>query len=692
MSTIPINTVRKKGSADIISSQQLFLKILAGLLFFALTACYVAPQPNIEQYQPKDNHPWETDQSVSDTTTNISISSAQPAEININFADQVAITHRLGLGFVKDFDISPDGETVALSTSQGVFLYEFTELVQIRKVEQSGVNASIAFSPNGKFLASSVGQNVRMINMDTGEVEFTFEGDSGNISCLRFSPDGVTLIAGTNDGAISFWDTGEAELLFTIDLDGVGIASLVHSADGTLFAAGNNKGDVYVVQASDGKQRYLFKGNVGKVDALGYSPKGEYLAVGSADDSTVRIWSISTGEIVRNLEGHTGGVTTLSYSSNNMILAVGGDDGVIRMWDWERGRIQQKFNWTGEAVHQLKFSPDGSILMAIYSPAAVILWDPANGNILRKIEGHRSYVNDVKYSIDGSFVASASRDTTVILWDMENGGISTILQHDASVRTIDFSPDGEYLAAGLADGTIVFWHIDDWKLAYSRFLGERVWDIAYSPDGRLFAATGVNASSESIIRVWQVSDMTLLYEKGSRRRTYTYCLAFSPDSSELISGGSNGIATVRYAAHGGTLYTNGEIDLDKKIFDLIYSNDGKIIATAVTSTSTNDKRNHIQLWNSSELLVGLTGHNLERRNDYVNALVFSPDDLLLASGADDNRIILWSVMDWEKLASLSGHLNSVTSLDFSPDGKELVSGSLDNTVFVWGIPQSDNAP
>ncbi|KAE8443107.1 hypothetical protein EG329_002351 [Mollisiaceae sp. DMI_Dod_QoI] len=78
------------------------------------------------------------------------------------------------------------------------------------------------------------------------------------------------------------------------------------------------------------------------------------------------------------------------------------------------------------------------------------------------------------------------------------------------------------------------------------------------------------------------------------------------------------------------------------------------------------------------------GYNDEEKQEfYVNAIAFSPDGSLLASGSADQMVRLWDIAKGEIRLLLDGHSGRVNSVCFSPDGKQIVSGSDDMTIRVW---------
>ncbi|KAG8924517.1 hypothetical protein FRC02_010366 [Tulasnella sp. 418] len=78
------------------------------------------------------------------------------------------------------------------------------------------------------------------------------------------------------------------------------------------------------------------------------------------------------------------------------------------------------------------------------------------------------------------------------------------------------------------------------------------------------------------------------------------------------------------------------------------------------------------------ILFTLRGHDGQ-----VQTVAYSPNGGLLASGSDDNRVIIWDSRTGAEIHSLEGHSAMVLAIAFSPDGNLIASGSHDKSVRIW---------
>ncbi|KAG8935735.1 hypothetical protein FRC03_008440, partial [Tulasnella sp. 419] len=78
------------------------------------------------------------------------------------------------------------------------------------------------------------------------------------------------------------------------------------------------------------------------------------------------------------------------------------------------------------------------------------------------------------------------------------------------------------------------------------------------------------------------------------------------------------------------------------------------------------------------ILFTLTAHSGD-----INAVAYSPDGGLLATGSDDKKVIIWDSRTGAQIHSLEGHSESISSVDFSPNDKLVASGSYDRSVRIW---------
>ena len=106
-----------------------------------------------------------------------------------------------------------------------------------------------------------------------------------------------------------------------------------------------------------------------------------------------------------------------------------------------------------------------------------------------------------------------------------------------------------------------------------------------------------------------------------------------------------------------------------------FSPDGKLLASG-------DRENLVTLW---EAATGRKVRELRGHTNWIRCLGFSPDGATLASGGTDGTLRLWETATGRELRRFQGHEGEIHALCFFADGKTLASGGQDMTVRLWEV-------
>ena len=88
-----------------------------------------------------------------------------------------------------------------------------------------------------------------------------------------------------------------------------------------------------------GELTQTLTGHSGWILAIAYSPDGQWLYSGAADD-TIKVWSVATGMCVKTLVGHQSWVWSVAVSGCGRFLASASEDETIRIWDVATGELR----------------------------------------------------------------------------------------------------------------------------------------------------------------------------------------------------------------------------------------------------------------------------------------------------------------------------------------------------------------
>jgi WD40 repeat protein len=534
------------------------------------------------------------------------------------------------------------------------FAWQPKELVAVygeHRGHHWGRVVSLSFSRDGKQVIS-VGSDrvVRTWAVATGRevaatrLHFSPPLISWDHCRAAFSPDQKTLAISCDDDRVKLFDLATGKERSALDTGGLPGVSVFTSDSRTLFTA-SLQGPVKVWDVATGKQQAVIPNPCDSCGSMALSHDGKTLALGNYHapgnggerKDLIRMLNLETRkERTVPLKGN---LFYLAFAPDDRTLACGAFLGPLSIVDVRAARVK----FTLEGSSSPAFSPDGKVLAVLAfdgkSTIGVQLWDMTTGTRKRACAGGHLYAHlqsrdSLAFSPDGKTVASSGfRDGCVKLWDASTGKpLHTLQGHAAAVAGAAFTPD---------ERAIVSWAIDNGVTVRGLATGKEIMTFqggaeqmgqaaAYAPDA---GQVVTNTSGPGGMHVWELPN-------GRKR-------ALPLD----VQGG----------------------------IPLAVTRSGKVLALAARAAN-NPFQLHLVDLTTGKVQADLPGHS-----DVITALAFSPDGVVLASGARDRTIRVWDVNSGKVRTTLSGHADEVTSLAFSADGRKLVSGSLDGSVKMWDV-------
>jgi WD40 repeat protein len=548
-------------------------------------------------------------------------------------ADQVVELQRIGNGYRPQITISPNEQTISVTSSIGVWLYDANNLtIEPRFLPFVRGYGYVRFSADSsQLLAVLSDSSMRVWDVETGAVQFDLFGHRDNLYQAKFSPDGHYIVSTGLDNA-RIWDAQTGEMLHFLEM---GIA---HPAN--------------------------------------FSPDGQRVVIGGGD-GIARVWDVVTGELLLSLVGHQDLISISTYSPDGKTILTASNDGDVRLWDAETGLLQHTLIGN-QAIANAFYTADGDKIISV-AGEKVWVWDVQTA-LLIFVGSHLDHVHSEILNHDETELITRDRNHTIYRWDMKTGELIEAIDGERIHYVLE---DSNNFAIGqvytVTDETITILNIyTNQTLSLPNIYHAVANRMVYNPETDwMLTLMGIDKD----VYLWDAKTWDVLDIFSAENGGGAFGL-FLPDNKRLIIGAQFGTLTVwniethekmrtseqRYAAISVEISADGQH---------LFSNN--VSENFVWNFETGEEHPNME-----QFLEAERANQPTTEPNQINGLII---DTNYAWYYSHGVVELWDAQTGELLNTLEGHTEGPPQVFLSQDKTRLFTTSNDGTIRIWGIPE-----
>ncbi|PWY93658.1 small nucleolar ribonucleo protein complex subunit [Aspergillus sclerotioniger CBS 115572] len=606
---------------------------------------------------------------------------------------------------------------------------------------------STALDASGRLLATCIGEDALVVDLETGDQLASLEGDGEIITSLSITPSASHVVLCSRSMSMRIYAltpfdestrTVEAKLARSLKPHTAPVVTTTIDPTGTLLATGAADGSIKVWDIRGGFITHTFHGHGGVISALCFFqvPFQE-----NDNKSSSKKKKKSKGKSYDSDEDEE--MNEAADSIGAFRLASGDEEGMVRVWDLNKRKPIASLESHVSVVRSLSYSPTENALLSAGRDKTVIVWDVRTFKTRRVIPVLES-VEAASFVADSGLCLVGGENGRLRVWDCNRGGEVTHEQEAAAefeaVVAIQYSAGMSFAMTVHADQTIRLHSLEplsnykagsmlDPLPVIRRISGndDDIIDLAYVGPDRSMLALATNTESIRVVSVGPSEDRPTTGEGDYFGADVTHleghddiiiCIDVDWSGHWLVTGAKDNTARLWRLDPKNSSYT---------CFAVLTGHAESLGAISfprapppANTPARNDPLNHppaflltgsqdrtIKRWDTGKLapLSSSKPHNpkaiftRKAHEKDINALDVNPSSTLFASASQDRTVKIWSIEDGSVVGVLRGHKRGVWSARFAPRGTPILNsdsgtstnrgmiatGSGDKTIKIWSL-------
>lgn len=334
---------------------------------------------------------------------------------------------------------------LVIAYSSGNFsLYELPSCDNIHTLTLSSHPIqSLCINSTAEWLAFGVPQSNQLLVWEWRSESYILkqQGHGYGMRCMAYSPDGVCIATGGEDGKIKLWNSTSGFSFVTLPSHHTAPVTSVCFAKSTVLLSAGLDG---VIKAHDLMRYRHFRTFTSPTPvqfvSLDVDNSGEIVVAGSNDPFQIFVWNLQTGKILDILSGHKGPVVQVQFHPLRGMLASASWDGTLRVWDL----FTEKKTQGGESIEHssevicMAWRPDGKHICTGILSGLLQFWEVENMTLMGEIDGQKDiaggrkmndrmtadnndssrYFTSICYSADGSCILAGGNSKYICIYEV----------------------------------------------------------------------------------------------------------------------------------------------------------------------------------------------------------------------------------------------------------------------------------